>query len=47
MTENASETNEVAGEGFPEGTLPFVHPALDEDEGWKVHKRGGETGKTI
>lgn len=38
VTEKASETNEVAGEGFQKELLHFVHPALDEDEGWKVHK---------
>lgn len=34
----ASETNEAAGEGFQKELFHFVHPALDEDDGWKVHK---------
>lgn len=38
VTEKASETNEVAGEGFQKELFHFEHPALDEDEGWKVHK---------
>ena len=38
VTEKASETNEAAGEGFQKELFHFVHPALDEDEGWKVHK---------
>ena len=38
VTEKASETNEVAGEGFQKELFHFVHPALDEDEGWKVHR---------
>ena len=36
--DRASETNEAAGEGFQKELFHFVHPALDEDEGWKVHK---------
>ena len=38
VTEKASETNEAAGEGFQKELFHFVHPALDEAEGWKVHK---------
>ena len=38
VTEKASETNEAAGEGFQKELFHFVHPALDEDEGWKVHR---------
>lgn len=38
VTEKASETNEAAGEGFQRELFHFVHPALDEDDGWKVHK---------
>lgn len=38
VTEKASETNEAAGEGFLKELFHFVHPALDEDDGWKVHK---------
>mgnify|MGYP000049031849 FL=1 len=38
VTEKASETNEAAGEGFQKELFHFVHPALDEDDGWKVHK---------
>lgn len=38
VTGKASETNETAGEGFQRELFHFVHPALDEDEGWKVHK---------
>lgn len=38
VTEKASETNETTGEGFQKELFRFVHPALDEDEGWKVHK---------
>lgn len=36
--DRASETNEAAGEGFQKELFHFVHPALDEGEGWKVHK---------
>ena len=38
VTEKASETNEVAGEGFQKELFHFVHPALEEDEGWQVHR---------
>lgn len=38
VTGKASETNEAAGEGFQKELFHFVHPALDEDDGWKVHK---------
>lgn len=38
VTEKASETNEAAGEGFQKELFHFVHPAFDEDDGWKVHK---------
>ena len=38
LAKGANETNEVAGEGFQKELFHFVHPALDEDEGWKVHK---------
>lgn len=38
VTGKASETNEAAEEGFQKELFHFVHPALDEGEGWKVHK---------
>ena len=36
--DRASETNEAAGEGFQKELFHFVHPALEEDEGWQVHR---------
>lgn len=34
----ANEANEAAGEGFQKELFHFVHPALEEDEGWQVHR---------
>lgn len=38
VREKANEANEAAGEGFQKELFHFVHPALDENEGWKVHR---------
>lgn len=32
------KANEAAGEGFQKELFHFVHPALEEDEGWQVHR---------
>lgn len=45
VTEKASEANEAAGEGFQKELFHFVHPALEEDEGWKVHREVGRLVK--
>lgn len=37
-TEKKGEADEVPGEAVQKELFHFVHPALDEDEGWKVHK---------
>ena len=34
----ANEAKEAAGEGFQKELFHFVHPALEEDEGWQVHR---------
>lgn len=34
----ANEANEAAGEGFQKELFHFVHPTLEEDEGWQVHR---------
>lgn len=34
----ANEANEAAGEDFQKELFHFVHPALEEDEGWQVHR---------
>lgn len=38
VREKANEANEAAGEGFLKELFHFVHPALEEDEGWQVHR---------
>lgn len=38
VREKANEANEAAGEGFKKELFHFVHPALEEDEGWQVHR---------
>lgn len=38
VREKANEANEAAGEGFQKELFHFVHPALEEDEGWQVHR---------
>ena len=36
--EKKGEADEVPGKAVQKELFHFVHPALDEDEGWKVHK---------
>ena len=36
--EKNGETDEASEEAVQKELFRFVHPALDEDEGWKVHK---------
>ena len=36
--EKKGEADEVPGEAVQKELFHFVHPALDEDEGWKVHR---------
>lgn len=38
VAEKNDEADEVAEEAVQQELFHFVHPALDEDEGWKVHK---------
>ena len=38
VREKANEAKEAAGEGFQKELFHFVHPALEEDEGWQVHR---------
>lgn len=38
VREKANEANEASGEGFQKELFHFVHPALEEDEGWQVHR---------
>lgn len=38
VAEKNAEADEVAEEAVQQELFHFVHPALDEDEGWKVHK---------
>lgn len=38
VAEKNGEADEVAEEAVQQKLFHFVHPALDEDEGWKVHK---------
>ena len=38
VREKANEANEAAGEDFQKELFHFVHPALEEDEGWQVHR---------
>lgn len=38
VAEKKGEADEVAEEAVQQKLFHFVHPALDEDEGWKVHK---------
>lgn len=38
VREKANEANEAAEEGFQKELFHFVHPALEEDEGWQVHR---------
>ena len=37
-TEKKGEADEVPGEAVQKELFHFVHPALDEGEGWKVHR---------
>ena len=37
-TEKKGEADDVPGEAVQKELFHFVHPALDEDEGWKVHR---------
>lgn len=37
-TEVAEETFEAAGEASKKEIFRFVHPALEEEDGWKVHR---------
>lgn len=36
--EVTEKANEAAGEDFQKELFHFVHPALEEDEGWQVHR---------
>lgn len=38
VAEKNDEADEVAEKAVQQELFHFVHPALDEDEGWKVHK---------